>query len=363
MPPGNFLHQKLEDRKGKHAFRTLKTAIEGADFSSNDYLGVVRNNLLTDRSLPIQRHGSTGSRLLTGNSGFTEETEAFIAAFHQAPAALIFNSGYDANLGLLSCIAAKGDTIVYDALSHASIRDGIRLSNATAYAFRHNDTGDLREKLKNGTGNKFVVTESVFSMDGDVAPLKEIATVCAEKDAALIVDEAHATGIAGAGGEGMVQAMGVESACFARIHTFGKALGCHGAVVLGSADLRDYLINFSRPFLYTTALPQMAIAACRKAYEIIPGLHAERKKLHKLITCWNQHAHPQVSKNETAIQYILVPGNAAVKQLAGQMLLHGIDARPILYPSVPEGKERIRVVLHSFNTEEEVNKLFYVLAL
>ena len=356
------MHQKLEERKGKKSFRLLQTSIQGADFSSNDYLGVVRNNLLADRSVQNHRHGSTGSRLLTGNSIFTEETEAFIAAFHHAPAALIFNSGYDANLGLLSCIAAKGDTVVYDALSHASIRDGIRLSNASAYAFRHNDINDLREKLKTTNGNRFVVTESIFSMDGDVAPLKVMSALCEEHDAALIVDEAHATGIAGANGEGVVQAMGLEAVCFARIHTFGKALGCHGAVVVGSQELREYLINFSRPFLYTTALPETAIGACRKAYEIVPGMHRERKKLQELIACWNQHTHNRVSKNSTAIQYILVPGNMEVKQLAKQMLLQGIDARPILYPSVPEGKERIRVVLHSFNTEEEIKKLFDVLA-
>jgi 8-amino-7-oxononanoate synthase len=360
MPSSNFLKSKLEERKGKNAFRSLRKNIEGADFSSNDYLGVVTNNLLVVKR-PSERHGSTGSRLLTGNAAFTEETESFIAGFHNAPSALIFNSGYDANIGLLSCIASKGDTILYDALSHASIRDGIRLGNATAHAFRHNDVSDLQQKLPIATGNIFVVTESIFSMDGDFAPLNEIAQLCREKNAMLIVDEAHATGVAGNKGEGIVQAMGLESECFARVHTFGKALGCHGAVVLGTSDLRDYLINFSRPFLYTTALPEMAIAACRKAYELLPALDEERKELKTLIQFWNSHTYTNCSRNDSAIQYILVPGNAAVKQLSNEFLLQGIDARPILYPSVPEGKERIRIVLHSFNSEIEIKKIFLLL--
>ncbi len=361
MPSGNFLHQKLEERKGKNAFRSLRKNIEGADFSSNDYLGVVTNNLLAGAMPPgTFRHGSTGSRLLTGNSAATEETESFIASFHNAPSGLIFNSGYDANIGLLSCICSKGDTILYDALSHASIRDGIRLSNATAHAFRHNDIADLIQKLQSATGNIFVVTESLFSMDGDMAPLTDIVKACMEKDAMLIVDEAHATGVAGKKGEGLVQSMELESKCFARIHTFGKALGCHGAVVLGSYELRDYLINFSRPFLYTTALPETAITSCRTAYELLPYLDEERKRLKSLIRYWNTHRHHHCSQNDSAIQYLLAPGNTAVKQLSHQLLLKGIDARPILYPSVPEGKERIRIVLHSFNTEEEIQKILAV---
>ena len=361
MPSGNFLHQKLEERKAKNAFRSLRKTIEGADFSSNDYLGVVTNNLLAD-AMPtgIARHGSTGSRLLTGNSTATEETECFIAAFHNAQSALIFNSGYDANLGVLSCIGVKGDTILYDALSHASIRDGIRLSNAGAHAFGHNDVDDLIQKLQSATGNIFVVTESVFSMDGDKAPLAEIVKACRNKEAKLIVDEAHATGVEGGNGEGLIQAIQLESDCFARIHTFGKAMGCHGAVVLGSHELRDYLINFSRPFLYTTALPETTIVACRVSYELLPRLQEERNRLKKLIRLWNTHRHQHCSNNDTAIQYLLVPGNNAVKELSQRLLMNGIDARPILYPSVPEGKERIRVVLHSFNTEEEVKKILEI---
>ena len=150
-------------------------------------------------------HGSTGSRLLAGNYELIEETENLIAKFHDAEAGLIFNSGYDANVGLLSCVSQRGDTIIYDYLSHASLRDGIRLSFAQAFSFLHNDLDDLEKKLKVAVGNIFVVTESVFSMDGDFAPLKDISLLCEKYNASLIIDEAHATGVVGEKGVGLVQ--------------------------------------------------------------------------------------------------------------------------------------------------------------
>src|SRR5207249_2240995 len=156
----------------------------------------------------------------------------------------IFNSGYDANTGLLSCVPLRGDTIIYDYLSHASIRDGIRLSLALSFSFRHNDLEDLEKKLKMASGNIFVVTESVFSMDGDKAPLQQLINLCQQYHANVIVDEAHATGVIGNKGEGLVQALGLQKKCFARVHTFGKACGVHGAIILGTGILRHYLINF-----------------------------------------------------------------------------------------------------------------------
>src|SRR5690606_6123052 len=165
-------------------------------------------------------HGSTGSRLISGNYAIAEEAEKEISAFHGAESGLLFNSGYDANLGILSCVPRRGDTILYDSLSHASIRDGIRLGPAKSFSFRHNDLHDLERKMKNATGNVFVVTESVFSMDGDQAPLGEMSLLCDKNSAMLIVDEAHATGVVGDRGEGLVQKLGLEKKCFARVHTF-----------------------------------------------------------------------------------------------------------------------------------------------
>lgn len=353
----DFLAKKLDERRVVNAFRQLRLPEGKVDFCSNDYLGIATNGLIAVG--PERTHGSAGSRLLAGNYPLIEQTERSLADFHNAPAGLIFNSGYDANLGVLSCVPQKGDTIVYDSLSHASIRDGMRLSFARAYSFAHNDCDELEKKLKSiAEGNIFVVTESVFSMDGDEAPLKEMAKLCKRYGAHLVVDEAHATGVIGTRGEGLVQELGLEADCFARIHTFGKAVGCHGAIVLGSNLLRDYLINFSRSFIYTTALPPASVEAIAIAYKLLPGLHAERERLRRLITYFGDAAIGyERLKSRTAIQVVIVPGNEQAKGLAARLQEGGLDVRAILSPTVPAGRERLRIVLHSFNTEEEVQRL------
>ena len=360
-----FLHKKLLERKDLNAYRQLKFSVGKIDFCSNDYLGIVKNNLLEiDQEFKSCRHGSTGSRLLAGNYPLIEETEKRIASFHEAQAGLIFNSGYDANVGLLSCVPQRGDTILYDYLSHASIRDGIRLSFARALSFEHNNIGDLRNKIEKASGNIFVVTESVFSMDGDIAPVEQIADLCNAFGAHLVIDEAHATGTIGSRGEGLVQHRGLQSQCFARVHTFGKAVGCHGAVVLGSDSLRNYLINFSRPFIYSTSLPESAVLAIRKAYELFPLLHDNRCHLQSLVARFQgtEISYTKV-KSTTAIQAVIVPGNAKVREVANTLQASDLDVRPILYPTVPKGSERLRIVLHAFNTIEEVEQLLKLLSI
>ncbi|MFT3935351.1 MAG: 8-amino-7-oxononanoate synthase [Chitinophagaceae bacterium] len=358
----DFLHKKINDRKEQSAYRQLRLTNGAIDFCSNDYLGIVKNNLLQSHSTAYAS-GSTGSRLLTGNYALIEETEAAIASFHNAKSALIFNSGYDANTGLLSAVPQRGDTVLYDYLSHASIRDGIRLGLAQSFSFLHNEIDDLEKKLKTAKGNVFVVTESVFSMDGDMAPLKEMAELCQRYGAHLIVDEAHATGVIGNSGEGLVQLLGLEEQCFARVHTFGKAVGCHGAVVLGSNLLRDYLINFCRPFIYTTALPSASVSAIADAYIIFPKMNEERKHLQMLIALFQSTdlAYEKLIST-TSIQSVIVPGNIAVKEAAATCVKNNFDVRPILYPTVPKEKERLRIVLHSFNTEVQLKELMDVLS-
>jgi 8-amino-7-oxononanoate synthase len=356
----HFLIRKLGEKAENHALRTLRLAGGQTDYFSNDYLGIVKNGLLeTKLQGKTFAHGSTGSRLLAGNYALIEETEKEIALFHDAPSALIFNSGYDANFGLLSCIAQRGDLVLYDKLSHASIRDGIRQSFADALAFAHSDLRELEEKLQKRRGNCFVVTESVFSMDGDRAPLEEMALLCENYEAHLIVDEAHATGVLGERGEGAVQALGLSRRCFARIHTFGKALGCHGAVILGSNNLRDYLINFCRPFIYSTAIPPESVAAIQASYTIFPGMIREREILKNLVAVFDL---PGFKKSDTPIQCLILPGNENVKSKARHLLENNFDARPILYPTVPLGEERLRITLHSFNTMEETQKLVKILS-
>lgn len=362
----HFLDKKLFERDQNHSLRSLSIKEEEMiDFCSNDYLGIVKNKLI-EKSMPTElSHGSTGSRLLSGNYILIEETESQLAHFHNAEAGLIFNSGYDANTGLLSCVPQKEDTIIYDKLSHASLRDGVRLSFASAFSFLHNDLNDLEKKLEAVQNNnqKFVVTESVFSMDGDMAPLKEIGDLCEKYNAALIVDEAHATGVIGLKGEGLVQQLNLQDKVFARIHTFGKACGAHGAIILGSSKLKKYLINFSRQFIYSTSLPPDSAEAISLAYKIFPAMQEEREHLSTL-TCSFQNAPSKykILKSETPIQAVVVPGNEEVKAIAKKCRENNFDIRPILYPTVPKGEERLRIVLHSFNTLDEVNSLMKLLA-
>ncbi len=356
----SFLEGKQNERRQLNAFRKLRLQDNKIDFCSNDYLGLAKNPAMHQEGLNAA--GSAGSRLLAGNYLLIEETEKLIAGFHNAEAALIFNSGYDANIGLLSCVPQKGDTILYDFLSHASIRDGIRLSAAQSFAFLHNDLNDLERRLQHSTGTVFVATESVFSMDGDTCPLVGIVDLCTKYKAHLIIDEAHATGIIGDKGEGLVQHLLMEKQVFARVHTFGKACGCHGAVVLGSVQLRDYLIIFARSFIYSTALPPAAVQVIKNSYLLFPSMKAERMHLQQLVQYFQESIiiYPKLI-SQTPVQVVIIAGNEAVKQVADRLQDNNLDVRPILYPTVPKGKERLRIVLHSFNTMEQVGLLVALL--
>lgn len=357
---------KLSRRKEENAFRELTLTGDLIDFCSNDYLGFARNASLQElaRQLtpedPYRLNGSTGSRLIRGNTTFAEELEQEIAQYHSAEAALLFNSGYDANLGFFSAVPQRGDTIFYDRLIHASIRDGIRLSTAQSRAFRHNDVDDLRRQLAEAKGTVFVAVESVYSMDGDMAPLVELAGLCREEGLHLVVDEAHAIGVFGEKGEGLVTD---PEACYARIYTYGKAMGCHGAAIAGSSLLSDYLVNFCRSFIYTTALPPSSHAAIRAAYQLLGNARQEREQLQRLITQftnWKQ-AHPELgfTNSPSAVQCIIVPGNGQVRRLAAEIREQGFDVRAVLSPTVPVGEERIRICLHAFNTQEELKILLH----
>lgn len=363
----SFLTRWLDERREQQSFRELRLPGDKVDFCSNDYLGLARSAEVRAaiHTLMEERHpayGSTGSRLLAGNYEWITSVEQDLANFHQAEAGLLYNSGYDANLGVFSCLGRKGDTIIYDQLIHASIRDGVRLSAAQSFSFLHNDLADLEKKLRHATGNIFVAVESVYSMDGDLAPLAAIAAVCTQYGAHLIVDEAHATGIIGDAGEGLVQELQLMDSCFARIHTFGKAVGCHGAVVLGSGVLRDYLINFSRSFIYTTSLPPAALAAIEAGYAAFPYMQAAREKLSALIAQFRAGVDtPDLLPGTTPIQAVLTRGNAPTRNMAQRLQEAGLDVRPILHPTVSKGAERLRIVLHAFNTPEEVDRLIKVL--
>jgi 8-amino-7-oxononanoate synthase len=362
------LKRSLDKRSADESLRTLRVPASGiVDFCSNDYLGFASSIELKELiDVEFNRNnarlnGSTGSRLLAGNSVMAEELEQFIAAYHRAESALLFNSGYDANLGIFSSVAQRNDTILYDELSHASIIDGIRLGYSTFYKFRHNDTDHLEELLKKAKGTIYVAVESVYSMDGDMAPLKELAELCKKYNANLIVDEAHATGVFGKKGEGRVVEMGLEQSVFARLHTYGKALGCHGAVVVGSEILKQYLVNFARPFIYSTALPPHSLACIKCAYTFLEKNTEVIVELKNRIQFFREQIgkikNIQLISSQSAMQCLLIAGNKQAKQAAGNIQAAGYDVRPILSPTVAVGSERLRICLHTFNTEEQISGL------
>ncbi len=374
MNPEERLKDQLEILSQKGALRVLKNNTGMADFCSNDYLGLARSfelkKIIAEKYKSVMMSGATGSRLLSGNHNIMEELEAHLCKFHEVESALLFNSGYDANLSLLSSVPTRADIIIYDSLVHASIHDGMRMGKAEKEAFRHNDIEHLKELLQKYSdfkGNIFVVTESLFSMDGDLAKLAEISSLCENFGAALIVDEAHATGVIGQNGEGLVQKLRLEQNVFARMHTFGKALGGHGAVILGSKVLRDYLINYARPLIFSTAMPLHSVIHIIESYNYLEKNGKNlRSQLVNNINLYKQLASESdfqdiILKSETAIQGIIIPGNENVTSVASALQENNLDIRPIRYPTVEKGKERMRICLHSFNTEKEINMLFQIM--
>jgi 8-amino-7-oxononanoate synthase len=364
------LLKALAEREHNGLLRKLSKEFPAIDFCSNDYLGFSRSGLISSKlqqSLKADSFGATGSRVMSGNSQLTEEAEKQIALFHHGQAALIYNSGYDANLGLLSSIPQKTDLILYDENIHASLFDGLRLSNSTHYKFSHNDVHlveELIQRHQKNFENIFVVVESVYALDGDTAPLLELADICqSSKNIFLIVDEAHALGVFGRQGRGMCNALGIEQRCFARIYTYGKAMGCQGAAIVGSNILRNYLINFSRSFIYTTALPHPCIDAILYAYQLL--IETDQKDhLQQNIAYFYSKATSVRGcvKSQSAIQSFIAGSNEAVDRLIKELEDNNIHARPIKTPAVKHGNERVRFSIHSYNTREEIDLLIDVLS-
>jgi 8-amino-7-oxononanoate synthase len=379
----NALQQKLNLRTETNALRKLPFPTNGIDFSSNDYLGFAKNDeifetthqYLIDNNIKV--NGATGSRLISGNHIMYDITESYIAKFHQSETALIFNSGYDANVGFFSAVPQRNDVILYDELCHASIRDGIQMSHAKSYKFQHNDYEDLEHLLqkfviqskveeKLSTPNSqlptiYIVTESVFSMDGDAPNMETLVQLSEKYKSLLVVDEAHALGVFGDKGEGLVQSQNLQDKIFARIMTFGKGIGCHGAAILGNSDLKEYLVNFARSFIYTTGLSPHSVATILVAYKYL-NQTKELQKLKENINFFNQQKQllgikPLFVYSKSAIHSAIIPGNKKVKNIAAQLQEKGFEVKAILSPTVPEGQERLRFCLHSYNTEKEMQDM------
>lgn len=366
------LQNKLEARKVNNALRILKPQSQLVDFATNDYLGFSKNEEIFNKvhqlllNKKIIQNGATGSRLLTGNHELFQETESFIATFHESQAALLFNSGYDADVGFFSAIPQRNDIILYDELCHASIRDGIQLSLAKSYKFLHNNLTDLETlllKFKLEGSQIYIVTESVFSMDGDSPDLENIGTLSEKHNALLVVDEAHALGVLGNNGEGLVQELQLQDKIFARIMTFGKGLGCHGSAILGSIQLKQYLINFCRSFIYTTALPPHAVATILVAYQELILSQDRINKLKENSKYFDKNCSNILGyiSNNSSIKSIVISGNSKVKETAQCLQNNGFDVKPILSPTVPEGQERLRFCLHSYNSKDEIKQVLELL--
>jgi len=364
-----IMEKKLAFRKADSSLRKLCIVSGSADFSSNDYLSFSRSRTLNQRiksaisSSTSITSGSTGSRLLTGNSIYAEKLEKEIALFHQVANGLFFNSGYAANTALFSCLPQKGDVVITDEYIHASVIDGVRLSYATRRKFRHNNLDDLEQQLKRRTGRCYVAVESLYSMDGDIADLNKIACLCTKYGAQLIVDEAHAFGVLGTG---LVDKLQLQQQVFARVITFGKALGLHGAIVIGQQLLKDYLVNFARPFIYSTAPSLSHLIAIRIAYQYLKEQITLQARLAKKTALFIAHMPPQhllpSTRNPGPVQCVFTDNNKTALAYSHYLREKGFDVRAILSPTVSAGKERLRICIHIHNSNKEILdlcKLFY----
>ncbi|MGA1192387.1 MAG: aminotransferase class I/II-fold pyridoxal phosphate-dependent enzyme [Bdellovibrionota bacterium] len=370
-----ILERELHQRRELKEFRTVKRRpSDDIDFSSNDYLGLIHSGEL-DKSLrkalvhapeDLYLSGAGSSRLIAGSSRFIEEFEEWLAHFYGSESALLFTSGYSANLGLISSLGALSDFVfLYDEQSHASIRDGFRLARVKSYRFAHNDLNNLEGLLKAQKKEVIIFVEAVYSMEGDTAPLPEIVELAEQYGAHVVVDEAHAVGVYGTAGDGMTAHMDLTDRVLARVCGWGKAHGCQGATIVTTTQLRDFLINFSRPFIYSTGISPLLVLTAQCSYQIIQKAAAERTKLFHLITTWNEKSISEEiirSQNLSPIQTLqfdeMTERNTdRLRELVVYLQEHHFHIVPIYPPTVPRGGERIRISLHNFNSFEEVSTL------
>lgn len=356
----SFLELAIEKRKQEKVLRQLPAAKNGIDFYSNDYLGFSTESGLTEIVVneiiqqPDLLKGATGSRLISGNSDRTMQVESFLAHKHQVQSALLFPSGYTANLAFFSSVPQRGDTILMDECIHRSVRDGVRLSDAHKIKFRHNDMQHLEELLKRSRGNCFIAVESLYSMDGDFAPLHALTLIAKRYNANLVVDEAHAFGIFG---YGLVSQKKLQHRVFATMITYGKALGLHGAAILGTELLISFLINFSSAFIYTTGSSDLYAISIQKGYEFLKENPERIQDLQNNILLLRNSGLPFSSASESPIQILRGTTISCVKNLQQQLEKEGFLTFAALAPTVKKGEERLRICLHSYNSSDEINQL------
>jgi len=365
----NRIKQALDKRATDHKLRRLSGTLQGIDFCSNDYLSLASSKQVHRKLQGYLENenmlGASGSRLISGDRDEWLDIERMIAQYHDADAALVFGSGYQANVGLITALALRAEVIFFDELVHASLREGIRLAGIPVFAFPHNDKDALAQHLAQSEGQALVVVESIYSMDGDEAPLAAIAECCDTHQAALIVDEAHALGVFGPKGSGIVTEQGLTNLVFARVATFGKGLGAHGAAVLGSSALMQYLCNYARTFIYTTGPAAHTWWHIKAAYEVLAKSSYEQESLQQNIKFFKANIPASIQSYfipaRGPIQSMLLSGNEKVMRIARELQEAGFAIIGIRHPSVPKGQERLRICLHAHNTVSEIKGLLHML--
>ena len=343
---------------------------KGVDLSSNDYLGLAAHPSVKQRmseAVLAEGCGSTGSRLLRGQRDCFTHVEQRFAGWKRTEASLYFGSGYLANIAVMSTFLQEGDVVFSDELNHASLIDGLRLSRARRVVFAHKDIDELArliERERPAAGQKFLVTESLFSMDGDEAPLAEYAALCRATGTALIADEAHAVGIYGAHGSGLIEEMGIEDDVFISINTAGKALGVGGAFVAGSRWSIDYLVQSARPFIFSTAPPPAMCAAIDAALDCVEQEPQRRSKLiessvflRELLSAEGVSVGPGMSQ----IVPVIIGDSEHAVLIAESLQAMGFDVRAIRPPSVPQGMSRLRISVNVVLSKETLSEFAHAL--
>lgn len=352
--------EALDKRKEDGNFRRLRSVAPGVDFWSNDYLGLSSNvdfqRIILNAATadPGCLTGATGARLISGNSLAAVQADDFIAAAHQVESALLFPSGYKANLALFSCIADRHDTILVDELIHRSVHDGCLMSKAQKWKFRHNDLSHLEDLLKRAKGKVIIAVESLYSMDGDFAPLTAMVNLAWRYGAGMVVDEAHAMGVFG---KGLVHAANLQQDVLATVATFGKALGVQGAAVLGSGLLKDYLINFASPFIYSTAMPDIQVLSIRAAYAYLDKHRQPALDLQERIRHFRTYGLSGISREASPIQVVRFASASQLKEATYDLEQAGFRAYALFAPTVSAGAERLRICVHTFNSNQQIEEL------
>ncbi len=353
-----YMLDRLHKRELNQQKRVLRKQSWPYDFSSNDYISFARSPLLKERVLRSFSEsncvGASGSRLLTGNMPLAEEVETQIADFFAFEKALIFPCGFTLNCGLLASLCEDTDCIIMDENAHASLKNGLKLSPASGYFFRHNDLNQLESRLhkqRDRHKNIFVVVESLYSMDGDLVDLKELLKLCEHYDAKLIIDEAHAVGVMGEKGLGLIADLQSQNRVFATVITFGKAFGTHGAALLGSRKLIEYITNFCHSFVYTTGLPSFSLLSIRESLKLFEEDSTPLKKIHEKIAFFNKELCTQ---NSSPIYSFPFKDLSEMRSVSLSLQNKGFGILPIYSPTVRKGSERLRVSIHAHNSEGEL---------